>query len=76
MDQELGLGSGRRGRDRAALAMLWGEAGLPGLGRWRIAGGKDVAGIAVVDPSWRWSDSRKCYSSWPQVLGWVNISGT
>ena len=31
MEQELGLGGGRRGRDRASPAMLWGEAGLPEL---------------------------------------------
>lgn len=69
MEQQLGLGGGRRGRDGAALVMLWGAAGLPELRGWCIASWKDVVGIAVVDPPRGWSDSQKCFSSWPQVLG-------
>lgn len=42
-----GVGGGRRGRERAALVMLWGEAGLRG---WPVAGQMHVMGIAVVDP--------------------------
>lgn len=45
-----GVGGDRRGRDGAALVMLWGEAGLPELRVWCIADWKDVVGIAAGCP--------------------------
>lgn len=51
MGKEMGLKGGRRGRDRAALVMLWAEAELPELRGWQIAGWKDVVEMAVLDPA-------------------------
>lgn len=51
MGKEMGLKGGRRGRGRAALAMLWAEAGLPELRGRQSAAWKDVVGIAVADPA-------------------------
>lgn len=44
------MGGDGRGRDGAALVMLWGEAGLPELRGWCIADWKDVVGIAAGHP--------------------------
>lgn len=69
MGKEMGLKGGRRGRGRAALVMLWAEAGLPELRRWQIAGWKDVVGIVAVDPALGMITPGKCFSPWSQVLG-------
>lgn len=47
----MGSKGGSRGRGRAALVLLWAEAGLPELRQWQIAGWKDVVGIVAVDPA-------------------------
>lgn len=46
----MGVEGGGRGRGRAALVMLWAEAGLPELRGWQIAAWKDVVGN-VADPA-------------------------